>query len=126
MTRVELPGGAWAELRGVNEVSERLRRPVVNLCIRANELGVFDEGADGNPSTPSTEGLEVVEALQDHVCVALIASWSFDLPITVDTVVDIPGPAYDALRVATAPLFLELMPDFGPSNPSDRTTPTGA
>jgi len=148
--RIDLPGGHWAVRRDPATVTRRQRRPVedamgdvrgeiINLIAAANEKlekarQVGDDEAIAVAQTAqrrATDQLTRAEraSLRDAneaAIVALLESWSFDGPITLDAVLDLPGPVGDALQAAVAPLtaamFLNTTPD--PMNPNP-TAPGG-
>jgi hypothetical protein len=67
--------------------------------------------------------LDIVDELNDRVVIALVAGWSYDLPLELDSVLDIPGADLDALREAVVPLSAGLLPSFEPTK--DKGSPTG-
>lgn len=72
----------------------------------------------------SEEDVVAIRQAGDHAIVALVASWSLDTPITLDTVVDLPGEDYDALFDAAVQRLPALMPNFTapdtePESPTD-------
>ena len=122
--KVDLPDGAWAHLRDPKQVPERLRRPYASkMQSMAKYKPVFDrikKAASEEEKAAITAELppECIEGFSesnDLMVVALVDEWSFDTPVTIDTVLDLPAGQYDALRTAVAPFLSELMPDYGPS-----------
>src|ERR1035437_8625013 len=104
MSRVELPDGAWCELADPVQVLHRKRKPVRRAMFkiaqrRAEQTDVIGE-----------EELDLLEALNDLIVVALVTSWSFDAEVTVGALGDLPGDVYDALQLACAPLSGALLP----------------
>lgn len=140
---VALPNGQWAELRDPEEVSERQRRLVrkaqMRISLHANEMqeaqrlassGVVQ--ADGTIDPADTAevlsatkrlvesgALDDVDDAVDVSLSVLVCRWSFDGPVTLDAIVDLPGGAYTALRAAAQPLFQGMSPDFDPSPDQD-------
>jgi hypothetical protein len=139
---ITLPGGQSATLRRPEDVSERLRRPI-SRAMRGVRPGIQERGQviarmdDGPDGRPTAEKLAAQAALQydmtneeadayqdagDYAAVALIEHWTFDLPISVDGLLDLPARTLDALRVAIAPhvsaLFVDASPDPNPTAPS--------
>jgi hypothetical protein len=86
--RVDLPSGAWAELRG--SVREADRR-----AVRSAALAATDD-AD----------LDAVVAL---LVATLVADWSYDRPMTPDAVRTLPTDAREVLAMACAPTFQQWM-----------------
>lgn len=125
-TKIPLPDDGWALLRDPTKVPERLRRPVTSLATRLQPeiralQAVADDERDGDLTA---EAIERFEDLNDLAIVALVAEWSYDLAISVATVGDLPGDAYDVLRRATAKQALDLIPNFGPDpDPASPTAP---
>lgn len=144
--RIDLPDGHHAELRDPTKVSERLRRPCLAAATdMASEKGAMEalQVADDNEALKlvSADTITKLGRLNDLVIVALVESWSYDVPIDVDTLLDLPGDAYTQLLADTAPLITDLLPNmspdgavdeageripahpFGPSNGSNPSTP---
>lgn len=133
MSRLELPSGGHAELRDPKLVPERLRRPVMRTYVTFLALFVDEVDGDGRPITdklgrpvkspPTTpEALDVASELNDVLALALIGSWSFDTPPSLEALQDLPGADYDAVRAAVSPLLQAVLPDFGPSGDQDSPT----
>lgn len=137
--RIELPGG-WADLRPVSDITERMRRPIKRLSTRLTSFPSFmDAVKDGTAATAGGaemtqaeqlalaaamgDAFDVLEDLQDALVVAVTRGWSWDFPVTADGVLDLPGPALDALRKAVAPWQTALNPNFEPT--PDPASPTG-
>ena len=138
--RVELPGG-WADLRPVSDITERMRRPIKRLSARLTGFPSFMEAvknaqtATGGGSKELTqaeqlalaasmgEAFDVLEELQDALVVAVTRGWSWDQEVTTDGVLDLPGPALDALRQSVSPWQTALNPNFEPT--PDPESPTG-
>lgn len=136
--RIPLPGG-WADLRPTCDITERMRRPIKRLSARLTSYPAFLEAiqeaqAKGDGANLSAEdqlkvaatmgdAFDVLEELQDQLVIAAVRGWSWDFPVTVEAVLDLPTPALDALRKAVAPYQGALNPDFEP-NP-DPASPTG-
>lgn len=118
--RVDLPGG-WAELSDPADVTELQREPLMNLFIDSLQLQT-----DGRELTAAEQAEAVKLGLQlpNAVIVALVREWSFDLPISMDGVKQLPGRAHTELRRLCAGKESELMPDFS-TNPAP-DSPTGA
>ncbi len=140
--RVELPGG-WADLRPVSDITERMRRPIKRLSTRLTSFPSFMDAvkdgtaatADGAEMTQAEQltlaaamgdAFDVLEDLQDALVVAVTRGWSWDFPVTADGVLDLPGPALDALRQAVAPWQTALNPNFEPTPKEGPTEPSSA
>lgn len=147
--RIALPHDQWAELRDPEEVSERQRRRVrkaqQRVSLHSEEVGRAQQLAasgvvhsDGTVAPEAaaevlaaTKGiiesgvLDDVDDAVDMALAALVARWSFDTPVSAETVADLPGGAYKALRDAAQPLIGQMNPDFDPSpDPESPTKPS--
>jgi hypothetical protein len=142
--RVELPGG-WADLRPVSDVTERMRRPIKRLSAKLTSFpsfmnavsGAMTATANGTKEIDDATGIsiaasmgdafEVLEELQDALVVAVTRGWSWEQDVSADGVLDLPGPALDALRQAVAPWQRALNPNFEPTPaPASPTGPSSA
>jgi hypothetical protein len=119
--RVELPDG-WAELRDPRKVTVGQRRPAEDAQIdlidaarpdqieaikRGDEEALFRIGAPGSL-------IRAMRKLNELLVIALVESWSFEAPVSLDGLMDLPGPSYEELMTQAAPLARELMPDMTP------------
>jgi hypothetical protein len=137
--RVELPGG-WADLRPVSDITERMRRPIKRLTAKLTSYPQFMDavkeasettkgGADLTPDEQLAlaagmgDAFDALEDLQDALVVAVVRGWSWGEAVTVDAVLDLPGPALDALRTAVSPWQNAMNPNFDPT--PDPASPTG-
>lgn len=135
---VSLPNGQSATLRPVEEVSERLRRPIVRALRRVTpavlEAAVSAANLPDGPAKleaamqatriASEEDTDAMNEANDLGVVALVESWSFPQEITLQGVLDLPAKAYDKLRETVAPLVNDLFVDASP-NP-EPTSPFGS
>lgn len=100
MTRIDLPGGHWVELRDPMEVTAREAKRAVKGAIEAGLI-----------------------AGTDLAISVLVANWSLEAPLGdgFDRAMDMPAPAYAVLE--KDPLVNEgliaLFPEFGPSPEPD-------
>lgn len=115
--KITLPNDAWAEIRNPKEVPERLRRPVSQalLVMGKNQSTLTDDA----PESMSPEALSSFESLNDLLILARVKAWSYDLPITMESVLDLPSYSYNILRQETASGMMEMMPDFSSSDAPD-------
>ncbi|MFI2184618.1 hypothetical protein [Streptomyces sioyaensis] len=142
ITRHQLPGDAWADLRDTADVSERLRRPIkaiqmklardpafAGVVAKAKADGVasmadIDETEAADMATAiGEESLALMDDLSDRLILSRVAGWSFGPEVTADALLDLPGGAYDALKELCAEDGLQAGPDFAPS--TDPASPTG-
>jgi hypothetical protein len=106
MERINISGG-WIELRDPKEVPEKLRRPVVEKSVSLQDVvGKDEEGL-------TSDDLSSLFGLNDLIAVALVSSWSFEHPVTLDGLLELSGAAYDDILRIVAPKTAELMPNFG-------------
>lgn len=123
MAKHEIVGG-WVELREPKEVPERLRRPIV---IKAGTIGkAAQDIANADEVSVDESTLSAMFEFNDLLVIALTKAWSFDEPITLEGLGNLPGNAYDALQKIVAPMVADLMPSFeatpsadSPTDPSD-------
>lgn len=147
ITRHQLPGeGQWADLRDPKDTPERLRRPVTTLQMLLARDPAFSEvvkGAKGKgvqalEDIDEAAGLDMVSAmgeesfqrmmdLSDRIIVSRVVGWSFEQPVTLDALMDLPGEVYDKLKELTSDGALDSGPDFAPStDPESPTVPSTA
>jgi len=138
--RENLPGAAWADLRDQAEVPERLRRPVraiqmklardpafAGVVAEASKKGVDalkgigEAEAAQMASQMGDEAAGLLDELNDRLIVARVVGWSYEAPVSMEALLDLPGPAYDRLKELCAEGALEGT-DFGPSQ--DKESPT--
>lgn len=116
--KIDLPDGQWALLIDPEDVTERKREPLTDLMF---EAGARQQEADGEPA--ALDSVRLMMRAEYAVIAALVVEWSFDLPISIDGVMDLPGRAYKALKDATDGKMTELLPNFGvdptPDSPTD-------
>lgn len=128
--KIDLPGDMWATLRRPEEVPERLRRPIGAITGRAlNAPGltaaVQAKDEAGAATALGAVGIQLMYDLNDALIVALVKDWSYETPVSVETLGDLPGEVYDALQDATAPFLDRLLPNFGVSpDPASPTVPS--
>jgi hypothetical protein len=139
---ITLPSGATADIRDAVDVTERQRRPIRRIQTRLAGMPAFAaaireaeaaQAAAGNDAEiPADvqlkvaagmgEAFDLLEELNDALVAAVVRGWSYEFPVTVDAVQDVPGRDLDALRTACAPLLRELMPNFEPTPDADSPT----
>lgn len=137
---------AWVDLRDVEDVPERLRRPVELLrarCLQQASLakavkkadlegidavkGLSEQEADAIAAQMTPEVLELLSQLNDHVAVARIIGWSFEEKYgkpSQEALLELPGSAYDEIQKLVTDTPLEQV-DTGPSqDPASPTVPS--
>lgn len=136
-TRIELSNSGWAELRDPAAVPVRLRRPVEKMLFDisqsngtealANAAGDQEQAAAELVANIDGELFSKFNDLNDLLILARVAAWSFDLPITLDSVLDLPASDYYLLQEVAAKDITEMMPNFVQNtNPSSPTLPSNA
>lgn len=140
MQHVTLPSGATVDIREVADVTERQRRPIKRLRAKLAAVPEFatavreaEEAQKANAGELSAQAqfdiaagmgaaFDLLEDLNDALAFAFVAGWSFDLPVSLDSLQDLPGKDLDALREKCSPLLSQLLPNFEPS--PDDASPT--
>jgi hypothetical protein len=116
-----LPDG-WADLADPRKVPERRRRKVTAamaglFAYRAQHPETVGTPANGDaPAVPAitTEAeLELIDAVNEAVTLAVVERWSFGDTVTADALLDLPGDTFDVLRDACTKLFPGLLPSYG-------------
>jgi hypothetical protein len=138
-TRIELSEGGWAVLRDPAAVPVKLRRPVEKMLIevgrgQAKAALEAKEVALANAKTgDKIEAGDVVAnmdpaildqfyELNDLLIVARVSEWSFDFPISVDSLGELCQEDYEKLQTVSASNVTSLVPNFGLSkNPAQNT-----
>lgn len=145
-TKIDLPGGGWAEIKDPDELTNRDRKLLRRHVLAASGLrekliaaGVDPEAAKEAQIDAAAgariaalltpDDMDLTDAAQGAFIVAYVASWDADRPLpTMDTVDDLPGPVYDVLAKATTALgdgSVEVSPD-GAVDAASPTVPSPA
>lgn len=135
--KITLPDGGWALLRDPRRVTEKQRRPVTRLQARVagSEIGALlskkgtlpdDEFERESLKALGSDAFTLLDDLNDALIVALVDSWSYDVPVSAEAALDLSGEAYDALKAACAKHVTALTPDFTPDGALDPASPTGS
>ena len=108
--------GGWIDLREPEEVPEKLRRPIIKMSVSGVPFAEDWNDLFENPENANAESLEAMldygSRFNDLVAMAFIRQWSFELPISIDALGDLPGKVYDEIANACKPLISNLMPSF--------------
>lgn len=107
MQRLTVPGG-WVDVREPEDVPERLRRRVTTMSGQAASVA----GRLSDDDTPEASDVEFVLGFNDAICMCLVMGWSWDFPVSSDGLLDLPGPAYDALVKHAQSQLGRLIPSF--------------
>lgn len=130
--KVEFPGG-WAKLRDPEDVPERLRRPLAkvqrhllgsgvgDVLIQREAMGEVKESDLTALIKPvlASDDWELLDDSGDYLIVALVEEWSFEFPISIETVQGLPGRAYKALRAECDPLLGAVLGNPGDDDLTD-------
>lgn len=108
MRRLTVPGG-WVDVREPEDVPERLRRRVTTMSSRAASMAgrLADDTA-----AAEAEDVQFVLEFNDAIALCLVMGWSWDFPVTSDGLLDLPGPAYDAIVQHAQSQIARLVPSF--------------
>lgn len=121
--RITLSNGGWADIKAPTAVSERNRRPVEKALLaiaQSNAMKDLESTTVAEiASTIDSDSFDKFTVLNDLLIVARVSAWSFDLPITLDNILDLPGEDYKTLQEATAEGITEMMPNFSASDEPD-------
>ncbi len=132
---VQLPDGQTAHFRDPGQVPERLRRPV-SRALMSSMRGL--DSVEVDPATGDVReltereigermiasgGMDALDDANDLLVLALVTGWSYDAPVTLEALLDLPGDAYDALREESAPHLWAMLPknfrvDKDPESPT--------
>lgn len=140
--RISLPSGAWADLAEPDELTERRRRPVQKTQMKAMKAMVAAGVDKTQPPHPSPEtratmtpgelaaldqqqnewmtqvfmAVDIDDALEADAAyiAAFTLAWSFDTPVSADTVLDIPPKDYATLKAEVKPLVQAAFLDTSP------------
>ena len=136
--KISLPSGGWAVLRVPAAVPVRLRRPVEKSLLALGQSQAKNTLQNTPELTDSQKAAEVAASinpaildqfneLNDLLIVARVESWSFELPIAIESLGDFSQGDYEALQEVAAKNVTEMMPRFGISNdPNSPIKPSDA
>jgi hypothetical protein len=127
--KIALPDDGWAMLRAPEKVPDRLRKPISLLFAKLSQTRAAAQiaaaGVKMEESGLDPDALEIVYELDDAVILAMVSEWSFDLPITAESLDEIPGDAKDVLNTESAKHLDALMPSFAVNpDPASPTEPS--
>lgn len=123
--KFDVPSGGWVALRDPKLITQAQRRPVAIARIRAGGSRVWAKVAAGESMTDVTDD-EIAASWKflDTLAVALVSEWSFDAPITSESLVGLVEDDYEEVIAAALKHLPTLMPEFGVD--PDRDSPTDA
>ena len=141
ISRHQMPGEGWVDMRETGEVPERLRRPVRTIQMKLAQNPAFKNVVDDAKkngvkamddideaqavemaSTMGDEALGLMDELNDRLIISRVAGWSYGDEVTLDALQDLPGVVYDKLKEMCAEGAIESGPDFSPSIEADSPT----
>lgn len=115
LEEITLPSGAWVKLRDPEDTTEAQRKPVTRLQMRMawNPKLMATIKGEGSSSDLSDTEIDWLFDYNDAIVVALVESWSFEQPVTVDGLRAIPGKKdYSELQRRASKHASALMPSF--------------
>ena len=120
---VHLPSGGWICVRAAGTVPVYLRRPVEKALI-AVARGDAKAALDTEDAIPQLDPgvIDQFYELNDLLAVARIESWSFDYPISIDSLIRLEQADYEEILKWTAVDVALMVPNFGFDN--DPTSPS--
>lgn len=132
--RVELPGGAWLEVRDASTVTERHRREMklamIGLSDAAREVlerdGLDEDARKAAFASAANRGdVRLMFEVNDVLAELSVTAWSFDGPCTRESVLNLPSEMYEAVLAAVAPLAMVMLGNKSKFEPNpDPSSPT--
>lgn len=137
--RVELPESAWAEVldeAATRNLPEGIKRPIrrmINKAIGATNRRIGEAMGSGLPkkaqdmiaSNDLTDvELDLYDSISDAMIVSCVVAWSYEAPVELASLADLPGVAYDVLRehLSDRSQCFNGLTDFSPAK--DESSPT--
>lgn len=126
------PSGATVTFCDPSQVKERDRRKVTHVVasLQSDTLAAFmgaDKPSDISMTDINPKDLALADELNDALTAALIVSWSYDFPVSIDALLDLTAEDYDAIGVFAAPFIEALSLQFQPTpDPASPTAPANA
>lgn len=106
----------WVELRDPRMVKDRERKALLKFAAGMKQDQVEEIG----------QALFQVHDFENLFAVTFIDAWSFDEPVTVDGIGDLPWVTRNEITELIAPMWKELFPNFAPDPSEDSPTePSG-
>jgi hypothetical protein len=147
--RIDLPKGQHAVLRDPEDVTERGRRAYIDaeeqvysgLLVAGVDPRDFETAQDAVSADPEKVDKEVLIRLglagvqsgmagkqrlsEDQLVAAFVVSWSYELPVNAESMLDIPSRARGVLVAECKKLAPAIAPDFEPNiDDASPTTPS--
>lgn len=113
MKRENINGG-WVDFREPEDVPERLRRKVTTMSARAIRIAGKFKTADEAPDEieAGEEELSFLLDFNDAVAICLVMGWSWDAPVTIEGLMELPAHAYDHIVRHGQANMARLLPNF--------------
>ena len=128
--KIELANGGWAILRDPAAVSVKLRRPIEKALLaigRGQAKAALNQDPADVAASMDSAIVDQFYELNDLLIVARVESWSFELPINIDSLGELTQEDYALLQKIAAENVTSMVPNFGLSNdPNSPTQPLGA
>ena len=90
---------------------------------KASKIGTAAQaiaaGGDDAAAAVDEDTISGMFEFNDLLAIALVKEWSFDVPVTLENLLDLPSGSYDAIQKVVAPLLEPLMPSFTPDGVDD-------
>lgn len=127
--------GSWARIRDAKELTvggqRRIQQAVSRVSPETREILQRNEkrrkGVDAEPINPSPADVQAFNDANDACVLALVTEWSFDEPVTIEGLQELPLQDYSKLQAICAPAVRSASVDFAPSedNQEDPNSPFG-
>jgi hypothetical protein len=128
--------GSWAQIRDAKELTvggqRKIQQAVVRVSAETQEAMRRNEkrkkGTDPEAFTMPPEDFAALNEANDMCILALVREWSFDEPVTLEGLQELPLQDYEMLRAICAPAVRSATVDFAPSedNQVDPNSPFGS
>jgi hypothetical protein len=118
---------SWAMVRDAKELTvggqRRIQQAVVRVSPEAQETMRRNEkrrkGTEPEPLVLTPSDFEALNEANDACVLALVTSWSFEEPVTMEGLQELPLQDYEKLRAICAPAVRAATVDFSPPDPDD-------
>lgn len=131
LKRIPLPRDGWADIRPRLKMAGRnlIQRHMVDIAGVAERMDTMQkDDADklGIVATFTRDEMAAMQRFTGVSIVAWVADWSYDLPVTLESMDELDEDEYDTLNAVCGPLGLAAATgaQFGPDGASDPGSPT--
>ena len=127
--RHHLKSGGWVEVRALIDVTERQRRRArvaLSGLSPAAKMAMNGGSTDDMVGAFTANDSQLLYELNDIVAVEQIVAWSYETPVTTDSLLDLTGRDYEEILAITAGGVSAFFgTDFGPTpDPESPTQPS--